>query len=277
MVFDEGRDEVIAVVVAGMAAQGERLPGLGAGLLEDLGQQLLDQEFVAQALVDQDAAGERRAGVRCHQGAGVILLPRVFVGAEVAAEGLLAPRATAWRGDRREGRDRAEQVGVPERHGQRAMAAHRVAEDAHPARVGLEGGQHQRMQFQQIAVHAVVARPRFLGGVEVEAGAGAEVPAVAFSRHVGAARAGVGRDQDDAQFAGQALGAGLDHEGFFGAGQAGQVEQDRQLLLARRRRQVDREFHRQSDGGRVVLVEALHAAEAGVFIQELGHLGVDCS
>ena len=68
-------------------------------------------------------------------------------------------------------------------------------------------------------------RPGRLGRIEIEAGADAEIPAVGFARHVGAARAGVGRDQGQAQFGGQPLGAGLGHEGFFVAGQAGQVDQ----------------------------------------------------
>ena len=58
MVFDEARNEVIAVVVAGVAAQFERLAGGAAGFLEGFRIQLLGEEFVGQALVDQDAVRE---------------------------------------------------------------------------------------------------------------------------------------------------------------------------------------------------------------------------
>jgi hypothetical protein len=57
VVFDEALDEVVAVVVAGVAAQRQRLADRGAGGFEQVGMQLLGQEFVGQALVDQDAAG----------------------------------------------------------------------------------------------------------------------------------------------------------------------------------------------------------------------------
>ncbi|MDF3032124.1 MAG: hypothetical protein K0R03_2682 [Moraxellaceae bacterium] len=60
VVFDEGRDEVIAVVVAGVPAQRERLAGLSAGSLEQVRMQLLGEEFVAQSLVHEDAVRKQR-------------------------------------------------------------------------------------------------------------------------------------------------------------------------------------------------------------------------
>eukprot|EP01133_Synstelium_polycarpum_P022073 gene22073-26500_t len=55
MLFHEGGDEVIAMVVAGMAAQLQGLAGVAARRLEHVRIQLIGQEFVGQALVDQDA------------------------------------------------------------------------------------------------------------------------------------------------------------------------------------------------------------------------------
>jgi hypothetical protein len=58
VVFDEGLDEVIAMVVARLHAQMERLARFLTGGLESLGLQLLGQEAVRFALVDKDATVE---------------------------------------------------------------------------------------------------------------------------------------------------------------------------------------------------------------------------
>lgn len=60
VVFDEGADEVVAVVIARVAAQREGLTGFGASGLEQVGVQLFGQECVGQALVHQDAVGKQR-------------------------------------------------------------------------------------------------------------------------------------------------------------------------------------------------------------------------
>lgn len=57
VVVHEALDEVVAVVVARVAAQRERLAHGRAGGLEQVRVQLLGQEFVGQALVDEDARG----------------------------------------------------------------------------------------------------------------------------------------------------------------------------------------------------------------------------
>ena len=53
MVRDEAGDEKKAVVVAGPHAQGQRVPGRGAGLFKQRRFQLLLEETVGLALVDQ--------------------------------------------------------------------------------------------------------------------------------------------------------------------------------------------------------------------------------
>ncbi len=76
--------------------------------------------------------------------------------------------------------------------------------------------------FDQPAFHAEMRCPGRFGGIEVEAGA---LPHV-IRRIVGdavTARACVGRDQHQAEFGGEPLGAGLDGKGFLGAGQAGEA------------------------------------------------------
>ena len=94
--------------------------------------------------------------------------------------------------------------------------------------------------------------------------------------HAGLARAGVGRQQDQAMFGGVLLRPAFDGEGLFGAGQACQVQHSGHGALLRLGRQVHREFHRQADLGGRVLVEALFAAKAGVAAEQFqggGHGG----
>ena len=135
VVGHEGGDEVVAVVVAGMPAQVQCLAGLGAGQLEQMRVQLHRQKLVGQALVDQDAARDRvRCAARPSGRVASCAAQAAAVGAQVAGEGLASPRALAGRADRRKSRDRLEQPGVAQRQRQRAVTAHRVAEDADAGR-----------------------------------------------------------------------------------------------------------------------------------------------
>jgi threonine dehydrogenase-like Zn-dependent dehydrogenase len=94
---------------------------------------------------------------------------------------------------------------------------------------------------------------------------------VAAAGDAGIARAGIGRDQHHAVLRGPALRTGRDHEGLFGPGQPGQIEQHRHQLPLLLRRMEDREAHRQAGLARVMSVERLHAAEAGVFADDVEH------
>jgi hypothetical protein len=78
MIGHEGRDEIIAVVVAGVAIELERDAGVRAGLLEELGSKLFFEERVGLADVDQQLAD---AGSVLDQRDGVMLLPCPAVGA----------------------------------------------------------------------------------------------------------------------------------------------------------------------------------------------------
>src|SRR6185437_10076827 len=73
MVFDEALHEPVAVIVARLQAQRERLPGVTARLFEQLGTQLFAQESVGVTLVDQDGAVE--AFARANQCAGIVRVP----------------------------------------------------------------------------------------------------------------------------------------------------------------------------------------------------------
>ena len=89
VVGHERLDEIVTVVVAGVATQLQLLAGLCAGVREEVGSQLLNQEFVAQTLVNQYLIDARRL---LHQVRGVVDEPCVAVRTEVAAECLAAPR-----------------------------------------------------------------------------------------------------------------------------------------------------------------------------------------
>ena len=53
VIADEGRDEIVAMVVARLAAQLHRQAALGTGRLESLGLQLLLQKCIIEALVEK--------------------------------------------------------------------------------------------------------------------------------------------------------------------------------------------------------------------------------
>src|SRR5262245_45750029 len=125
MVLDKRADEPVAVIVALAPAELERLAGGGAGLDEELGAELLREELIVRALIDEQGAGKLPAR---HQLAGIPLGPGGAIRAQVAAKGLLAPGHAARRRDGRERRDAAIAIRVAQPQHQCAVAAHRMAE-----------------------------------------------------------------------------------------------------------------------------------------------------
>jgi hypothetical protein len=75
VVCHEGRNEVVAVVIARMAMQSQWLAGFGAGCFKQFGVQLLGEEFVVQPLVYAYAARVGRCRHKVHQRGGVVLRP----------------------------------------------------------------------------------------------------------------------------------------------------------------------------------------------------------
>src|SRR5262245_53710147 len=86
MVAHESGDEIVAVVVAGLTAQRQRDVRSRTGSLQQLRAQLLGQELVGIAIIDQEA---RIFGAVFDQRHGVVRAPGVLVAAEIAAERLL--------------------------------------------------------------------------------------------------------------------------------------------------------------------------------------------
>lgn len=81
VIVDEAGDEIVAVVIARMHTQRQRMPGSRAGVAQFLRLQLLDQETVGLALIDQQGQAFAAPG---NQFAGIPFLPRGAVVAKVA-------------------------------------------------------------------------------------------------------------------------------------------------------------------------------------------------
>ena len=88
MVGDERLDEVVAVVVARVPAELQRLTGPGARLLQEMGVELGLEELVVLALVDEDRSAP---GAGSDQRGRVVPGPGGPVVAEETGERLLAP------------------------------------------------------------------------------------------------------------------------------------------------------------------------------------------
>ena len=138
-----------------------------------------------------------------------------------------------------------------------------MAEDADPLGIHRKLLRDQpRQLLGDVGIHAVVARPRHLGRVDVEAGAEAEVVARVVPGIPDAARARV-RDHDgEAQLGGDALGAGLDDEILLGAAETGEPVEHRPASGLRLRGQAQAEAHGTAGLLRLVAEDALHAAKA---------------
>ena len=228
------------------------------------------QELVVLALVDEDRPAPRTGA---DEGGGVVRGPGRPIVSEVAAERLLAPRALRRGADRSEGGHRPVPVRVLEGDGQRPVAAHRVPE--HSGRV-VHDRKSRRDQGAELSrdpgIHPIVRGPGRLRRVQVEAGAGSEVPVVVLPRDGCAPGARVGHHQREPEAARVDLGARLDGRGLLRAGQPGQEPEHGHRSVPRGRWQVDREPHRRAGFARIVSIEALHAAVAALFRECLHRL-----
>ena len=175
----ERRDEIVPVIVAGVAAKLERLARLGAGRLEQLGAQLALQKLVGQTLVDQDRAGARP---RADQRAGVVAAQASRAGPRYPAtpsvpRGPARARRSA-RTRRRSGRDRGGAAPAPARRARPSSARRCHAGHGRPG----SGARTAPAARASGSCPSGSAPPRILGGVDVEPGAQAEVPTGVVAR-----------------------------------------------------------------------------------------------
>ena len=100
MISHESCNEVIAVIVAAAQVERQRNVRILAGIGQQLGLQLLFEELVAGALVNQQRIGTCAI---LDQSARVVFAPRGAVIAKIARQRLFPPWAVERADDRREG------------------------------------------------------------------------------------------------------------------------------------------------------------------------------
>src|SRR5262245_30500878 len=144
MVSQECGDEVVAVIVAGLPAQGEGDPGFLARALQQLRAELLREKLVGVAVVDQQIG---QSGAVLDQRDRIVLAPCLPVIAEIAAERLDAPWHPRRCDNRRKRTDRAIAARMTQRDGERAVTAHRMAKNGLPVGVDRKVFADQLWQF----------------------------------------------------------------------------------------------------------------------------------
>ena len=259
MIRHECRDEVIAVVVAGLQPQLERDPGAVAGIAQKFGSELIGEKLIALPLIDENPGN---AGACVDQGDGIVAIPGGAIVAQIACQRLFSPRHSRRRNDRREGTDCLVSVRKRQPDRQRAVPAHRMAHDRLTGHVCGELLTDQcRQLIRHIGPHAIVRRIGRLRRVDVEAGAQAEIiGGRRIVRHALAARTGIGGDEDQAQLRTGAAILPLLRHVRVGAGQARQVPDDRQPGAGRMIRHENGKGHRRAGRPAVVPIDPLHAA-----------------
>ena len=254
-------DEIIGVVVAGLQAELYVDACIIAGSLEEGGAELLCQEVVGVALIDQDIA---LPAAVAQQGARVVVGPGRPVVAEIASECLMAPGHFHGRHDGCEGRDGFVGVLVFERDGERAVAAHGMAKDALPAHIRAvdRPGDELGQLVDDIGVHPIVLGPWLLRRIDIKPGPFAEVVLVGGVGHVVAAWARVRADDNDPVLRRVGLEAGFRRDVLPCAGEAREIGQDGHGLRFGLGRCVDRDFHGAAQFSAFMFVDSLVAAEA---------------
>src|SRR6185312_114751 len=123
----------------------------------------------------------------------------------------------------------------------------------------------QRAQLlRDIRIHPVVTRPWLRRGIDIETRADTKVPCVAVPGQFDAARTGVRCDQHQPELGGDALCAGLDHEGLFRARESGEVIQHRHRSRLRLRGREYCKTHGAGGARGLVAIEADRTAEAAM-------------
>ena len=88
MIFHEGRYEIVAVIVFGLAAKVQRDLSLRAGALQKFRAKLFAEELIGIAVVDQEIGEPSAILDECD---GVVLAPRRPIIAEISTQRLGAP------------------------------------------------------------------------------------------------------------------------------------------------------------------------------------------
>ena len=128
MVCHEGRDEVVAVVVAFLHPHCEGDSFISASLFQQMRFQLITmiflEEVVCLALIDEDGLVPH---CRLDEFARIVWQPCFFVVAQICVEGFLSPGALRGRGNRSKGRERSIVLRIAQGAGERTVSSHGVS------------------------------------------------------------------------------------------------------------------------------------------------------
>jgi len=175
---------------------------------------------------------------------GIIRSPSLLVSAQIPLESGAGPTRRGWLTYRSKCRYGSEAIRVFQRQRNRAMAPHRMAENALPGHIDREiSGDDARKFVGYIARHPVVLRIGVLRSIEIESSAGSKLPIVLVVGHVVPARTRVGANNRDAQFRSDLPILALVHYVLTGAGEPREVPEHRNGRFFRLRRQERRKRH----------------------------------
>lgn len=135
------------------------------------------------------------------------------------------------------------------------MTAHRVARNRHTLRIQLLKLRKDELGqlLGDVRLHLVVLRPRLLRGINVKGRSAAKVPGIVLARVIRAAGRRVGIQKRELEGRGVSVQEALFGDVVGGAGQAGEVdEQRRGLGLGDAGGQEEGEVHGAAGDGRLV-------------------------
>src|SRR4029450_8883485 len=91
MIRNEGRDEVVAMVVSRLPSQRQGIAHVACGLFEQLGTQLHVEKLIGRALVDENRWATLCVLQSLQQHRGIVSVPLAAIRAQVTSERLLSP------------------------------------------------------------------------------------------------------------------------------------------------------------------------------------------
>src|SRR2546429_971080 len=135
MIFDEARDEKVAVVVTRLQAKIQGDTTSPAGFFQQLGLELALQKLVVRALIDPKHRSLPAAAL--DEGARVVVPPERTIRSKISRQRFFSPGGAHRRADGGKRRHGFVNVRIFEREGQRAVPAHGMAEDTRAR--GIDG------------------------------------------------------------------------------------------------------------------------------------------
>jgi len=166
MLFNEGGDEIVRMVVACLHSDVNRVALLSACNFEVFRFELVGQEVVAGALINEDWS--MRAIIAFHELARIIGFAGINA-TEVSFESLNSPLALCWVADWGESGDRREFSWVLQMDAKSSMTSHTMTRDSTFISVNREDILDEDWQFSvNVVIHLVILSPLVSSCVEIE-------------------------------------------------------------------------------------------------------------